>query len=88
MHISKRLSQIYKLIAYSYENEARALYVDISEEPGKSFSIDINKLIHEVYVSPFAPKCFFQLVKEVSLQRYNLNSNISFKSSNILLRNY
>lgn len=69
LHINKRLQQVYKFIPYSYECEVRALYVDISKEPGKAFSIDINELIHEVYVSPFASGWFVDLVKRVSLEK-------------------
>lgn len=60
-HINKRVKEVYKLEAYRYENEIRAIYIDYSTLNGKNFQVYLNKLINEMYVSPFAPSWFYEL---------------------------
>lgn len=84
-HINKRIHEVYKYGAYNYENEVRALFVDISKEPGINFPVDLNKLIEGIYVSPFAPKWFFELVKDVTYKRYNFCENVLINRSEILV---
>lgn len=62
----RRVKEVYKLSSYSYENELRAIYTNKSDENGMKFKVDLSKLINKVYVSPFAPKRFYDLVKKIS----------------------
>jgi len=84
--INKRIKEVYKFKSYKYEDEIRAVYVDISKSRGKTFEIDINKLINEIYISPFAPDWFAKLVEKIkSNKNYNILDKPIYKSQ-ILIR--
>ncbi|QOW10595.1 hypothetical protein Q73A0000_09525 [Kaistella flava (ex Peng et al. 2021)] len=44
---------------------------------GKSIKIDINLLIEEIIVSPFAPYWFFEIVKNI-VDKYDLKINVQY----------
>ena len=68
----------YKRKAFEYENEVRAIIVDHSKtKRGIYVSVDLDKLIDDIYVSPYAPEWFFDVVKSVS-SKYSINSTISY----------
>lgn len=87
-----------KRAAYSYENEMRALVFNQFDnavnsqskriktphfEVGKSFKITVDKLIGEIWISPFSDKWFEDVVKstvQTYLPTFAVNS---FKSSRI-----
>ncbi|RJW22732.1 DUF2971 domain-containing protein [Lachnospiraceae bacterium TM07-2AC] len=80
------LREVYKIKPYSYEEEIRALFLEISdEEPGKMVEIDLNELIETVYVSPFAKKWFSDLIRE-TIKKYGLNKEVAVKHSKIPVR--
>lgn len=79
---SRRVKEVYKLSAYRYENEVRAIYRDKSEECGKRIDINLRKLINKIYVSPFASERFYDLVKKISHQsQYSIQDKEIVKSS-------
>lgn len=84
----KHIREVYKVSPYSYEEEIRALFLEMSnEEPGKTLEIDLNELIEAVYVSPFAKEWFFNLIKEtIKTKDYGLNDSIEVYRSEIPVR--
>ena len=65
MDISHRVKEVYKYEPYRYENEIRAVYIEYSNKKGLAFPVDVNELINEIYISPFASVSFNMLVKSV-----------------------
>lgn len=80
----RRVREIYKLNSYKYEDEIRAVYIDPIKELGIYFDVDLNSLINKIYISPFAPKWFVELVKSI-IKKYNISDKI-VSNSEILLR--
>lgn len=80
---------IHKNKPYNYEDEIRLIHQVNPElsfeedsiknklEIGKNIETKIEFLIEEVIISPFAPKWFFDVVKNV-LEKYDLNVNIRY----------
>ena len=68
----------YKRKSFEYEKEVRAIIIkhDITSK-GIYIPIDIKKLILGVYVSPYAPTWFVDVVKDV-VQKYRLNIPVSY----------
>lgn len=82
---------MFKQNAYQYEKEVRLLHIDrrpqLANMPvGKVVMADPNVLVEEVFVSPFAPNWFFELVSEIASD-YGLTCNVSMStlsSANVL----
>ena len=71
---------IYKRKSFEHENEMRLIYSKFNmhdmenppKENGFSISADLNELIQEVYIAPYAPGWFKALVADV-MKTYGLN---------------
>ncbi|WP_177760959.1 DUF2971 domain-containing protein [Flavobacterium sp. I3-2] len=80
---------IHKNIAYSYEQEIRLIHQVTMDDGyfhnwncelnvnGKYLKVDINELIEEIIISPFAPKWFFDIIEDI-LIKYNLKKTIKY----------
>lgn len=80
---------IHKNTAYHFEEEVRLIHqveagngllYDWSDEKnsnGKYIDIDLNILIDEIILSPYAPEWFFDIIKDL-LEKYNLKKTIKF----------
>lgn len=74
---NKRFSSIngaywYKRKSFEHEREVRAIIVDYSASTrGLSIPIDIKKLIDVVYISPYAPKWFEEVIHSV-MEKYEI----------------
>jgi hypothetical protein len=81
----------YKLKAYTYENEIRAVIdtlhhtydVNPPDEYGLKVDVDVEKLIRSIVISPNAPKWFIELIHDI-VERYGLKipvrrSKLSFE---------
>src|SRR5690606_7351081 len=82
-----------KNIAYSYEEEIRLIYCLLGtgkvgngliydwgaekNEFGKYLKIDLNILIDEIILSPYAPIWFYDMIQDL-LQKYDLDKKIKF----------
>lgn len=84
--INRRVKEAYKLKSYEYENEIRAIYLDVSKSRGKKFEVDLNKLINEIYTSPFASDWFAELIEKIRNNNSYDISNKPIHKSKILLR--
>ena len=83
---------IHKNVAYNYEDELRLIHLVEAENglfydwnsqvnsSGKLLSNNLDILIDEIILSPYAPKWFFDIVQDLTI-KYNLNKRI--KHSNI-----
>lgn len=82
----KRYSKIgfdafwYKRKSFEHEREVRAIILN-HENSGKgiSRSVDLDVLIKNVYVSPYAPEWFAEVVRDVVL-KYNLKKPVMYSS--------
>jgi len=79
---SKRFTSVndafwYKQKSFDHEKEVRLVAVDNARrgQPGVSFPIDINLLIESIYVSPYAPLWFYDVVESI-LDKYCLGKSI------------
>lgn len=56
--------------AFEYEHEVRAVHIDYEskDQVGLFKKVDIEALIEKIYVSPYAPKWFFEIVKNLVKQ--------------------
>lgn len=86
-------TNLYKSKPYSFENEVRLIYQLTSEydEPvnikevyeqnksliGKNIKVDIDVLIEEIIISPFAPTWFYDVVKNI-VDKYEININVQY----------
>ncbi len=81
--LNKRFTSVnaafwYKRKSFEYENEVRAITVKPGlKKKGIYVSVDLDKLIDDIYISPYAPEWFVDVVKSVS-DKYNIKSNISY----------
>lgn len=76
-----RVKQVCKMSAYRYENEIRAILFSGKQENGKNINIDVNELIEEIYVSPYASQWFYDLVKKtVKIKEFRLSEKPIIKS--------
>lgn len=86
--INRRVKEAYKLKSYEYENEIRAIYLDVSKSGGKRFEVDLNKLINEIYISPFASDWFAELIEKIkNNDSYDISNKPIHKSKILLRRN-
>ncbi|HAY3897758.1 TPA: DUF2971 domain-containing protein [Escherichia coli] len=83
--IHRKIREIYKLNSYKYEREIRAVYLDNNNLNGVYFDVDLNNLIDEIYISPFAPKWFYDLVEKIKINSPYI-SDKPMNKSEILLR--
>ncbi|PJE39455.1 MAG: hypothetical protein CUR32_12255 [Flavobacterium sp.] len=81
---SIHLPLLYKNMAYEYEKELRLMYqyeiVDLSKPPlekGKYIDVDIDKLIGEIIISPYAPEWFFDNIKSL-LEKYSIDKPVKY----------
>ncbi len=82
---------IHKRRSFEHENELRAILTrflinkdgfDLSSESiqnGVLVSVDLEILIHNIYVSPTSPEWFYNLVKSI-LNKYGLSKNVKQSS--------
>lgn len=75
---------------YSYEHEIRGIiFENVSPKNEnnslnyKMIKIDINNFIKEIYISPFAPEWYYNLITKIIKDRYSLK--ISINKSNICI---
>lgn len=84
--ISRDVREVYKDKPYTYEGEIRAIYITNSKKNGINFDVNLSTLINKIYISPFAPKWFDNLIKKViENDRYEI-SNKPINKSKIRLR--
>lgn len=63
----------FKRKSFEHEHEVRAVVKRRSENiTGISFPISVDKLIDNIYISPYAPAWFAEVVKSL-LEKYNIN---------------
>ncbi|MDF2879832.1 MAG: hypothetical protein K0R54_389 [Clostridiaceae bacterium] len=86
--INTRIMETLKFKPYDYENEVRAVYVDYSKDYCKRFKVNLNLLIENIFVSPFAPDWFYNLVEKIVWNRYKIDSNVIIKRSDIRVAKY
>ena len=78
---AKRFSSVngshwYKRKSFEYEQEVRAVVKDFNASGnGIEKDIDVEKLINAVYISPYAPKWFMDVVCDV-LKKYGLDKPV------------
>ena len=82
---------MYKRLSYSYEKEVRALDFDTTDEDGqpqtdgnllpmgKYVPVDIDKLVHRIYVAPGAPSWFREVVADLC-SRYGIQKEVTQSS--------
>lgn len=80
---------IHKHKAYSFEDEIRLIHQVKAENGlsydwdaeeisnGKNLNVDLNILIDEIILSPYSPKWFFEMIKDL-MEKYNLNKEIRY----------
>ena len=70
----------YKRKSFEHEREVRAL-IRNHENTGKGVShpVDLDVLIKNVYVSPYAPEWFAQVVRDV-VKKYHLDKPVVYSS--------
>lgn len=86
LSINTRIMETLKFKPYDYENEIRAIYVDYSRDFCKRFKVNLNLLIENIFVSPFAPDWFYSLVEKIIRNRYKIHCRI--KRSDIRVYRY
>ena len=79
---SKRFSSAngsfwYKRKAFEHEREVRAIITSHQAHSGIEKAVDLEKLISAVYISPYAPKWFEDVVRDV-MQKYELNKPLYY----------
>ena len=67
----------FKRLAFEYEKEVRLIAHDHTNmgKPGLSFPVDIDVLIENIYVSPYAPSWFYDVIKDV-LEKYCVKKSV------------
>ena len=77
---------IYKLKSYEYENEIRAVYLGEEDLDGINIPVDLDKLIEEIFLSPYVPDWFVKLVDNIAQSgTFDIN-NKPIHRSNILVK--
>lgn len=66
--------------AYEYEREIRALMVADSEEGSVNIPVNVDALIENIYISPFAGSWFVDLVEDLVCCQYHLKEKGIFMS--------
>lgn len=76
-----RVKQACKISPYSYENEIRALLFSDEKEKGINIAIDVNELIEDIYISPYAGQWFYDLIYNIiKLKEFGLSDKPIIKS--------
>ncbi len=83
---------IHKHVCYSYEEEIRLIFMKNPEfgffydwnkekiQEGQNLKVDLDIMIDEIIISPYAPNWFFELVKDIS---YNYKLDKPIKKSEL-----
>jgi len=67
---------LYKRKSFEHEQELRGLIKsEDNTKSGININIDIEKLIHKVYISPSAPKWFYELIEQI-VKRYGYDFEV------------
>lgn len=85
---SIHLPLFYKNTAYEYEKEVRLMWQhDLSKinfdwdheprEKGRYIDIDINELIDEIIISPYAPEWFYENIQSL-LDKYSIHKPLKY----------
>ncbi|WP_035301815.1 hypothetical protein [Clostridium sp. DL-VIII] len=61
------------------QEEVRAVYLDMSKDTEISLGVDLNILINDIYISPFVPKWFKDLIVDIA-QKYRVSDKNIIKS--------
>jgi len=72
---------------YEYEKEIRAIIVSKEEELYKELPVDLNYLIDEIIISPFASRWAADLIKDLVWNRFGFK-NISIFDSGVEVRRF
>lgn len=72
---------------YEYEKEIRAIIVLEHEKPCLEVDVNLNNLIDEIIISPFADDWFIHMVKDLIKNKYGYK-NIKVKDSRVEVKNY
>lgn len=68
----------YKRKAFEFENEVRAVIKYATWDlDGINVDVNLDKLIEKIYISPYAPKWFYEVVKNVTW-KYELNKEVIY----------
>ena len=75
----------YKQKCFEHEREVRVIAHDhsVEEKPGLYHAVDIDLLIENIYVSPYAPQWFFEVVQSI-LEKYGLDKKILHSQMNAI----
>ena len=71
-------ASMHKRLSYAHEREVRALVSspdDAHREDGLYIAVDVNGLVHEIFVSPESPEWFRDVVESVA-RRFNVTAPI------------
>ena len=78
----------YKRKSFAHEKEFRVVITDYRRPAfrdwNKSIFVNLNQLIENIYISPEADSWFFELVKDIIRNRYNLDLNVKQSELNAL----
>ena len=66
--------------AYEYEKEIRAVILEDEDDYSINMHVDVEELIENIYISPFASHWFIDLVEDLSATRYGLSSKNIYMS--------
>lgn len=77
---SKQFSSVnnafwFKRKSFEYEKEVRLIFTHNGGFPGIDIPVDVDLLIDNLYVSPYAPLWFYEVIESV-LDKFSLNSSI------------
>lgn len=70
-----------KSSVYKYEEEVRAIYM--SEKPVDIIIKDLNDFIECIYVSPTSPLWFLELVKDIVVNKFNIDTEVLLSNINL-----
>ncbi len=66
--------------AYEYEREIRAVILEDKEDNFINIEADVETLIENIYISPFASRWFVDLVEDLACRRYGLKEKNIYMS--------
>lgn len=66
-----------KRLSFEFEKEVRAIIFDHTKsgDLGIEVAVDLSELLKGVYISPYAPKWFKEIVEDI-LSKYNYNIEV------------
>jgi len=65
---------------YEYEKELRVIYKSKSLDENENIRVDIDTLIHKVYINPFSQSWFIELLDGI-MRRYGLKDKLVLQSN-------